>query len=116
MRNEDINDGDILRVRGWDDMAAEFGTENFFDTTRIKTPRVRFCERMKYMCGAVFTVSRKAYDERGWFYYCSAEGIEKAGKVISIITSEMLEPLSNDKKEEFSPLPDELIRQYLQEE
>lgn len=116
MRDEDIKVGDVLRIRQWDDMAAEFGTESYLDMTRIKTSRIRFTERMKYMCGATFTISRRAYDERGWFYYRSAEGIEDIMKAVFVITSEMLEPFSNDKEEEFSPLPDELIRQYLQEE
>lgn len=40
--------GDTIRVRSWKSMFNEFGA---YTTRSIDTPRVRFVDRMSYLCG-----------------------------------------------------------------
>lgn len=49
--------GDLVRVRDWEDMAAEYGTKP--GTTYINCPYWVFTDRMRDYCGMVFTVSEK---------------------------------------------------------
>lgn len=51
MRVEDINVGDRLVIREWDDMAEEYGMVG----DSIDVP-YRFTLAMKYLCGIAFTV------------------------------------------------------------
>lgn len=124
MRDEDIKVGDVLRIRDWDDMVAEFGTEPFCDlltgimTTRIKTPAFRFCKNMKYMCGSIFTIREIISINKDRALYHSSEEIERVYATqndISVwtITAEMLEPYPNDEDEVFDPLPIESLAQFL---
>lgn len=95
MRDEDIKVGDVLRVRSWDDMVFEYGTELFGGITRIKTPSLRFSENMKNMCGLTFTVRKVLHDALGRTLYCSCEGVECHTQYsfnMWSITADMLEP------------------------
>lgn len=50
--------GDVVKVRDWDDMAAEFGE----DGDRIMTPRLGFIPKMKKYCGDNSKITRLIYD------------------------------------------------------
>lgn len=54
MRIEDIHIGDVLRVREWDDMEAEFGLDSVGD---IPCPGL-FVRGMEHLCGKIFTVEK----------------------------------------------------------
>lgn len=85
--------GDVCRIRGWEDMASEYGT---FDSGTIACPG-QFPEKMRDLCGRVFTVKR--IDPDGRLYSkedtesLNAEG--RPGKKW-IIKEEMLEPYFED--------------------
>jgi len=70
--------GDVLRIRQWDDMAAEYGEYR----GDIQCEGV-FTSGMKYMCGEVFTVA-EIYGGS----YLSEEGFDRGWN----ITEDMLEP------------------------
>ena len=53
MKLEDMHIGDIVRVRQWDDMAAEFGIDRYGD---IQCPR-GFLRDMDGLCGQMFNVT-----------------------------------------------------------
>lgn len=91
MKDKDIHVGDVLRIRQWDDMEAEFGT---FLGERILTPNYNFLSKMAYLCGKLFTVSGVYND----VCYQSEENVEGSWK----ITAEMLEP-ANLYEEELLP-------------
>ncbi len=65
--------GAKCRVRGWDDLVAEFGPAE--DGDLVSCDAI-FTEGMKHLCGQPFTVSgsRKTWD--GYMIYESEEGIE----------------------------------------
>lgn len=52
MQEKDINIGDILLVRQWDDMVREFGT----DANGYINTRYGFRPDIKYLCGKQFRV------------------------------------------------------------
>lgn len=63
MREEFIHVGDVLRVREWEDMAAEFGINTNgnidpryeeYGRTSVET----FYKRMRDLCGKTFTVAK----------------------------------------------------------
>ena len=60
--------GDHLRVRQWDDMAAEFGVTHLLSEDIIPC-KFHFVEDMRKLCGMKFTVSNidgaKLYSEEG---------------------------------------------------
>ncbi len=90
MRTKDIHIGDRLRVREWDDMKTEFGTrEGFAGDEIIKCP-FNFTEKMRHMCGQLFTVADIDEGE-----LISEEGIEIDTTRLKnrwMISAEMLEP------------------------
>ena len=59
MRYQDINPGDRVRIRQWDDMEAEFGLDT---NGSIACPLV-FVEEMSVLCGRVFLVKTKPQSE-----------------------------------------------------
>lgn len=91
MRDEEIEIGDKLRIREWDDMAEEFGVDEDGD---IKT-KVWFATGMRSLCGKPFTVSER-YEvnnmegELCWAYF-SREDVEVIDKHSYMIISDMLE-------------------------
>ena len=64
MRDEDIHIGDVLRIRQWDDMAKEFGVNDYGSIPC----RCAFTEDMCYLCGEKFTVSG-FYNDYGEIIY-----------------------------------------------
>ena len=80
--------GDELRIRQWDDMETEFGTDTFGG---IRCPEASFSIDMKHLCGENFTVQRR-FDNR----YYSQEGIERTNYGCWYIVEKMLEPRSED--------------------
>lgn len=70
MKLEDIHVGDILKVRGWDDMVSEYGEDSHGDI-RVGVG-IWFAKPMRYLCGRVFTVN--SISRYGTLH--SAEGIE----------------------------------------
>lgn len=72
MKDTDINIGDKLRVRDWDDMVAEFGLD---DGENIPCD-ASFITEMRGLCGKQFTV-KEIHRGDGYNTYHSEEGIEK---------------------------------------
>lgn len=93
MRLEDIHIGDVLRVRDWDDMTAEYKEDSDGDIP-ILYANTHFVKPMRYLCGKVFTV--KSISIYGTLN--SVEGVELATNPLNpmcfnwIITAEMLKP------------------------
>lgn len=83
MKIEDIHVGDVLRIRDVDDMAEEYGMDEF---GHIYVPLV-FTSGMHYLCGQTFTVYSIKYPK-----IHSVEGIEG----FYDISAEMLEPLCDE--------------------
>lgn len=108
MQDTDINIGDVLKVRQWDDMAAEYdvvGTCIYISDD--ETPLIAcFSDDMRGLCGRKFTVSQKM-KRYSYFYYASEEGIEKMSMISHGITAEMLEPFY---EEEFEVATDDEIK------
>lgn len=77
--------GDELRVREWDDMAAEFGIS---DTGSINC-KFTFTKWMSTMCGKNFTV-RKIFADGS---FRSVEGVEHINGWTYNISEDMLEPI-----------------------
>lgn len=106
MRDEDIHIGDVLRVRQWEDMAAEYGTtddENSYFCAIQVNKYVKFLKKRKYLCGQTFTVS-ECYDsefDNETKFYCSKEGVEikDLGRGDWLICAEMLEPIIEEDLE-----------------
>lgn len=103
MRDEEIEIGDKLRIREWDDMAEEFGVDECGD---IET-KVWFTTGMRSSCGKPFTVSERyrfdnAEDELCWAYY-SREDVEVIDGHSFLITSDMLERATNSDELSDSP-------------
>lgn len=72
MKLEDIHPGDVLRIREWDDMEAEFGTDDEGDIAC----EFYFTREMEKFCGTVLTVekiddTRVMPDDWEAFGYCS---------------------------------------------
>lgn len=92
MQDSDIEVGDVLRIRQWDDMASEHmvvgddiyicNHSRFIDA---------FVSPMRSLCGTVFTVLRKEEHRNGLMCYESVEGFHNKWA----ITAEMLEPLED---------------------
>ncbi len=78
MKLKDIRIGESYRVREWDDMDEEYGTEG----GEILIPKF-FVKSMRYLCGQTFTVSSIDIFEN----VHSVEGIEG----IFDISAEMLQ-------------------------
>ena len=105
MREEDIQIGDVLMVREWDDMEREF---NLDDCGAVDCC-YRFVSEMKYMCGMTFTVAGSRKTANGHIAYDSRERIEQWGSKRWNISADMLEPFV----EEFDVASDEDLRLLL---
>lgn len=106
MRLEDIHVGDVLRIREWDDMVAEYRKDPDGDISLISYSDFcypYFVRTMRYLCGKVFTVKSINIDNTLY----SVEGIELATDPYNTvgfdwnITAEMLEPVCED---DFEPV------------
>lgn len=91
MRDSEIHVGDRLRVRDWDDMAAEFRLDMDGDILIAPRgssgPRVWFVREMQSLCGQTFTV-REIEDSSVILSYVSEEPDPRDWT----ITAQMLEP------------------------
>lgn len=100
MRDEEIEIGDKLRIREWDDMKNEFGKDGL---GRIRT-RARFLPKMRELCGSPFTVADK---QRNYYadiwVYTSSEDYETINHSTFLITSDMLERATNSDELSDSP-------------
>lgn len=99
MRDEEIEIGDKLRIREWDDMAEEFGKD---ELGRIRT-RARFLPKMRELCGSPFTVADKLNHYAGIWVYISSEDYETINHSTFLITSDMLERATNSDELSDSP-------------
>lgn len=101
MKDSEIHVGDVLRIKEWDDMVAEYGVDKEGD---IKIPgdalSIWFMGKNKDMCGRIFTVRAKMHGVYNMFYY-SEENVEydPEARRQYIITCNMLEPFTGDEYE-----------------
>lgn len=101
MKDSEIHVGDVLRIKEWDDMVAEYGVDQEGD---IKIPcdtlSIWFMGKNKDMCGRIFTVKTKTHGVYYTFYY-SEENVEYDPEVRRqrTITCNMLEPFTDDEYE-----------------
>lgn len=99
MRDEEIEIGDKLRIREWDDMKNEFGEDGL---GRIRT-RARFLPKMIELCGSPFTVADKRNRFEDVWVYTSSEDCETINHSTFLITSDMLERATNSDELSDSP-------------
>lgn len=97
MKAENIQIGDKLQIRQWDDMMAEFGGSP--GAIRCK---YTFYSHMRYLCGKTFTVRKISSDGT---YYFSFENTEEDKWTIS---ADMLEPIQNEQEDLISASDSEL--------
>lgn len=92
---EEIPVGTRCRIREWEDLADEFGVDEYGD---IPECDASFTEGMRHLCGELFTVAA-AYPSAngGYFNYDSEEGVED-GYYISGDMLEILEEADDDMK------------------
>lgn len=90
MKNEDIHVGDILQVRQWEDMAREFGTDEY---GTIQTC-YGFHKAAMSLCGKQFRVNGISDGEPGRLY----RGVFDGESVLQthFFSAEELEPLSDE--------------------
>ena len=108
MRDSDIEVGDVLRIRQWDDMASEYtavGNDIYIYNYNHSRIIDTFVSSMCSLCGTVFTVLRKEEHYNGSMRYESVEGFHNKWA----ITAEMLEPLE-DTIDELNIATDEDIQ------
>lgn len=117
MKIEDIHIGDVLRVREWDDMLAEFRLDS---DGCIALSKSYFAPNMRYLCGKTFTVDRmEPYLDTTLIH--SAEKVENYDFTSNLanhtwsITSDMLEPLfeQNSVDESYEPIGIDELRDFL---
>ena len=104
-----IKEGNIVKVRQWDDMAKEFGTYYergycFYDACKVMINCFKiFTEDMKRYCGKTIKINKnmeKKFNECRYFYY---EG--------SMFSTDMLEPyIITEKKEDLFMKIQEVIQ------
>lgn len=115
MRDEDIHIGDVLRIRQWEDMVAEYGMTtrdeySYYCATQVRK-EVIFTKQMKHLCGLNFTVSN-VYDlevvDDNIKFYRSKENVEGEKDFgVWLICAEMLEPFI---EEDFEVASDEDVK------
>lgn len=103
MRHDEVRVGETYRIRGWDDLAAEYGTDNYGTSSMSIKTTIPFGKMHREKCGERFTIRsmNRGYrqsDPHYFTFYLSEEGVEVLGKhpgktEILVITAEMLEPL-----------------------
>lgn len=60
MKDYEFKVGDLVRIRSWDDMAKKYP---MCGDLAISIGRIRFIERMKYLCGREFVIQEIRPDE-----------------------------------------------------
>ena len=92
MRDEDVHIGDTVRVRQWDDMKNEFGT----DQNGNINSAFLFAQDAIKLCGKHFTVTEIWRGiSCGLGYYGTIEGSSDA----SLFIADELEPLADEEWE-----------------
>lgn len=113
MKDNEIHIGDVLRIREWDDMAAEFGVEWRLEYQVINC-RFAFTDDMKPLCGKKFTV--RGINKDNWtdrMCYLSEERAEDRASDLFLywkISADMLEPF---EEEEAVAAPDGSLFDFL---
>lgn len=92
MKPSEIEVGDELKIRSWDDMENESGTDDYGNIPCVGT----FTRRMQCICNSPFTVKRTR--SAMFKYFVSEEGSEGDW----VISADMLEPRKADDKPEES--------------
>lgn len=82
----ELHKGDIVKIREWDDMAAQYGVSKFGDIYLENSPYF-FDRDMRHLCGQYIIVDD--VDSRGVFHYTDKEYTERWG-----ITKQMVEPVT----------------------
>lgn len=112
MRKEDIHIGDVLRIRRWEDMEAEFGI--YEGDERCIDCAFRFTTSMKPLCGQKFTVKEINYEWSN-INVKSKEGVERLTPRWRSkpwkISSDMLEPWTEE--EVFEGVPEDSLFGFL---
>ena len=68
------NSGDVVTIRSWDDMAAEFGTNPYGTAIKISPP---FLISMKHFCGKTFEIDfTLLYSSLSGFQRCVLKGVK----------------------------------------
>lgn len=113
MRLEDIHVGDVLRIRQWDDMEAEFGVNSCGGVDSFPF----FFSNMKYLCGETFTVANISPTTRdGVVRLRSVEKLEaiRYTNIEWFISSDMVEPIEYDAPDEsYEPISINELKGYL---
>lgn len=121
MTNDEIRIGKTYRIRGWDDLAAEYGTDNYGTSSMFIKTIIPFGKKHREKCGERFTIKSMLPGQREsephyFTFYLSEEGVEVLGKhpdgrtEILVITAAMLEPLDEPPVEiPRSPIMDFLM-------
>lgn len=90
MRQEDIRVGDVLRIRRWEDMEAEFGLNEIGEILCADT----FTPHMKELCGMTFTVKRiHEYPTAASDYDAEEPEFDRW-----LISADMLEPVTDNEE------------------
>ena len=89
-RAEWFGEGDVVRVRSWADMAADFGQSDAEHS--IALPRdTSFVDSMRHLCGKKFLIDQCL--ERGRYGFYRLEGFEGTNPEGWSWSAEMLEPV-----------------------
>lgn len=98
MRDEEIREGDVVRVRQWNDMANEFGVYND-GNIYIDSKRTCFLAGYKDLCGEIGTVASKWYYDLEHRYIYSFKEERLFSTPSRFMCSEMLEPVYEENWE-----------------
>ncbi len=114
MKPKDIHIGDILRVRQWEDMEAEFGRSEFslgstvFSHIRTKIP---FVPKMRHLCGTIVAVSDISQSSD---FITSCVWPEGEGSNQWVLSADMLEPAeSPEDTTSYDPISTEELAKFL---
>jgi len=85
--------GDVLQIRQWDDMSAEFGECGGFIGCLGG-----FYDYMRHLCGEIFTVKEIRRSSYAADRYISVEGVENDGGITPYwyISEDMLEQIQSE--------------------
>lgn len=113
MNHTDIHVGDILRIRDWDDMVAEFGVNSYGCVDSFPG----FTPSMKYLCGETFTVANISPTSCGGVVRLrSVEKLEaiRQSNIEWFISSVMVEPIEYDTPDEsYEPISINELKGFL---
>ena len=97
-----IKEGNIVKVRQWDDMAKEFG--EYYSAINCSK---MFTEEMKEYCGEIIEITKnmeKKFNELGYFYYKDY-----------MFSTDMLEPYEEELDVINIPVKDEYLKDLHEE-